>query len=159
MSTLNRFFKDTIIYGIAAVLPRAINIVLVKLHTSTLASNKFAENTIYFVYAAYFNAILTYGMETAFFRFFTKEKNKGKVISTTFISLLISTLLFLFLMLLYSEELSVYFGFAEPIYFQILILVTTFDTLVVVPFAYLRVTNRPIKFAAYNDGRSKTKVT
>ena len=149
MSTLNRFFKDTIIYGIAAVLPRAINIVLVKLHTSTLASHKFAENTIYFVYAAYFNAILTYGMETAFFRFFTKEKNKGKVISTTFISLLISTLVFLFLMLLYSEDLSAYFGFAEPIYFQILVLVTTFDTLVVVPFAYLRVTNRPIKFAAY----------
>ncbi len=149
MSTLNRFFKDAIIYGIAAVLPRAINILLVKLHTSTLQSNKYAENTIYFVYAAYFNAILTYGMETAFFRFFTKEKNKGKVISTTFISLLITTLLFLFLMLLYSEDLSTYFGFAEPLYFQILILVTTFDTLVVVPFAYLRVTNRPIKFAAY----------
>jgi len=149
LSTLNRFFKDTIIYGIAAVLPRAINIVLVKLHTSTLASNKFAENTIYFVYAAYFNAILTYGMETAFFRFFTKEKDKGKVISTTFISLFVTTLLFLFIMLLYSESLSAYFGFAEPLYFQILILVTTFDTLVVVPFAYLRVTNRPIRFAAY----------
>ena len=149
MSTLKRFFQDTIIYGIAAVLPRAINILLVKLHTTTLASNKFAENTIYFVYAAYFNAILTYGMETAFFRFFTKEKNKGKVISTTFISLLTTTLLFLFLMLLYSENLSVHFGFAEPLYFQILILVTTFDTLVVIPFAYLRVTNQPIKFAAY----------
>lgn len=149
MSNLNRFLKDTIIYGIAAVLPRAINILLVKLHTSTLQSNKYAENTIYFVYAAYFNAILTYGMETAFFRFFTKEKNKGKVISTTFISLLITTLLFLFLMILYSENISTYFGFAEPLYFQILILVTTFDTLVVVPFAYLRVTNRPIRFASY----------
>ena len=147
MSTLNRFFKDTIIYGIAAVLPRAINILLVKLHTSTLESNKYAENTIYFVYAAYFNAILTYGMETAFFRFFTKEKNKGRVISTTFISLLVTTLFFLFLMLLYSENLSAYFGFSNPLYFQILILVTTFDTLVVIPFAYLRVTNRPIKFA------------
>ena len=149
MSTLKRFFKDTIIYGIAAVLPRAINIVLVKLHTSTLQSDKYAENTMYFVYAAYYNAILTYGMETAFFRYFTKEKNKGKVVSTTFISLLSTTLLFLFLMLFYSEKMSSYFGFAEPLYFQILILVTTFDTLVVIPFAYLRVTNRPIRFASY----------
>jgi len=149
LSTLKRFFKDTIIYGIAAVLPRAINIILVKLHTNSLQSDKYAENTIYFVYAAYFNALLTYGMETAFFRFFTKEKNKGKVISTSFISLLATTLLFLTLMFIYSENIAAYLGFTKPINFQILILVTTFDTLVVIPYAYLRVTNRPIKFAFY----------
>lgn len=149
MNSLKRFFKDTLVYGIAAVLPRAINIILVKLHTNTLHSDKYAENTIYFVYAAYFNALLTYGMETAFFRFFTSEKNKGKVISTSFISLLVSTLFFLILMLIYSKDLAIFFGFNQPIYFQILILVTTFDTLVVIPYAYLRVSNRPIKFAFF----------
>ena len=149
MSTLKRFFKDTIIYGIAAVLPRAINILLVKLHTHALTSDKYAENTLYFVYAAYFNAILTYGMETAFFRFFTKEKEKGKVLSTAFISLLITTLLFLLVMLFFSNNIAIYFGFANPIYLQILILVTAFDVLVVLPYAYLRVTNKPIKFAFY----------
>jgi len=130
-------------------LPRAINIILVKLHTNTLQSEKYAENTIYFVYAAYFNAILTYGMETAFFRFFTKEKEKGKVISTSFISLLFTSLLFLTIMLFYSQNITGYFGFADPLYLQILILVTTFDTLVVIPYAYLRVSNKPIKFAIY----------
>lgn len=149
MSTIKRFFKDTIIYGIAAVLPRAINILLVKLHTSTLQSDKYAENTLYFVYAAYINALLTYGMETAFFRFFTKEKNKGKVISTSFISLLFTTFLFLIFALYYSESLSNFFGFENPIYFQILVLVTSFDTLMVLPFSYLRVMNRPIKFTFY----------
>lgn len=149
MSTLKRFFKDTIIYGIAAVLPRAINILLVKLHTSVLQSEIFAVNTLYFVYAAYFNAFLTYGMETTFFRFFTKEKEKGKVISTSFISILITTLLFLLLSLLYSVKISSYFGFENPIYLQILILVTTFDTLMVIPFAYLRVNNRPVRFTFY----------
>ena len=146
MNAINRFFKDTIIYGIAAVLPRAVNIVLVKLHTNTLASEKYAENTIYFVYAAYFNALLTYGMETAFFRFFTKEKEKGKVVSTSFISLLTTTLLFFGLMYSYSDELTYYFGFSDPLYLKILIAVTTLDTLVVLPYAYLRVTNRPIRF-------------
>ena len=149
MGTLKRFFKDTIIYGIAAVLPRAINILLVKLHTNALQSEKFAVNTLYFVYAAYFNAFLTYGMETAFFRFFTNEKEKGKVISTSFFSILVTTLLFLFFTLIFSEELSGYFGFDDPIYLQILILVTTFDTLLVIPYAYLRVKNRPIRFAFY----------
>ena len=78
MSTLKRFFKDTIIYGIAAVLPRAINIFLVKLHTSTLDAEKYAVNTDYYVYAAYLNALLTFGMETAFFRFFQGKKTKEK---------------------------------------------------------------------------------
>lgn len=148
MSNLKHFFKDTIIYGIAAVLPRAVNILLVKLHTHTLSSEKYAENTLYFVYAAYLNAILTFGMETAFFRFFTKEKEKGKVISTSFLSILTVVLIFLFFGFYYSRTLSVYFGFAHPIYLQILILVTVLDTLVVIPFAYLRVMNRPVKFAS-----------
>lgn len=149
MSTLKRFFRDTIIYGIAAVLPRAINIILVKLHTNTLVSEKYAESTIYFVYAAYFNALLTYGMETAFFRFFTKEKEKGKIISTAFLSLFFTTLLFMITAFIFSESLAFYLGFSSALPLQILILVTTFDTLMVIPFAYLRVNNRPIKFTFY----------
>lgn len=149
MSTLKRFFRDTVIYGIAAVLPRAINILLVKLHTNTLASEKYAENTMYFVYAAYFNALLTYGMETAFFRFFTKEKEKGKVVFTSFISLLITTLSFLVIMLYYSDDISRYFGFSSPSFLKVLLWVTALDTLVVIPYAYLRVSNRPLRFAFY----------
>jgi len=149
LNSLKRFFKDTLIYGIAAVLPRAINIILVKLHTNSLPAEKYAENTIYFVYAAYLNALLTYGMETAFFRFFTNEKNKGKVISTSFISLLLTTIFFLVLMLFYSKEIAVLMGFARPINFQILVLVITLDTLVVIPYAYLRVSNKPLKFAFF----------
>ena len=102
LSTLKRFLKDTIIYGIAAVLPRAINVFLVKLHTSTLDAEKYAVNTDYYVYAAYFNALLTYGLETAFFRFFSKEEEKGKVVSTSFISLFVTTVLFLILMLIFK---------------------------------------------------------
>ena len=149
LSTLKRFFRDTIIYGIAAVLPRAINIILVKLHTNTLISESYAESTIYFVYAAYFNALLTYGMETAFFRFFTKEKEKGKVISTAFLSLLTTTLLFMTVAFIFSETIAQHLGFTSSLTLRILILVTTFDTLLVIPFAYLRVSNRPIKFTFY----------
>jgi O-antigen/teichoic acid export membrane protein len=149
LSTLKRFFKDTIIYGVAAVLPRAINIFLVKLHTSTLNPEKYAVNTDYYVYAAYFNALLTYGMETAFFRFFSREKEKGKIVSTSFISLTITTFLFLILMLLFSNSISTFFGFKNPLFFKILIWTITLDTLVVIPFAYLRVTNRPIRFTTY----------
>ena len=149
MSNLKRFFKDTIIYGIAAVLPRAINIFLVKLHTSTLEADKYAVNTDYYVYAAYFNALLTYGMETAFFRFFSKENDKGKIVSTSFISLLITSLLFLFVMLFFSTDISGFFGFKNPLFFKLLVWTIILDTLVVIPYAYLRVANKPIHFTIY----------
>ena len=149
MNALKQFFKDTIIYGIAAVLPRAINILLVKLHTTKLTAEKYAVNTDYYVYAAYFNALLTYGMETAFFRFFSKEKDKGKVVSTSFLSLATTTFLFLVAMLIFSNQISGFFGFKNPLFFKLLIWTTVLDTMVVIPYAYLRVTNRPIRFTLY----------
>ena len=149
MSTLKSFFRDTVIYGVAAVLPRAINILLTKLHTTSLKSEKFAENTWYYVFAAYFIALLSFGMETAFFRFFSKEKEKGKVISTSFITLLAATLVFLLVLLGFNTPLSSLLGFANPLHLKILTFVTALDLLVVIPYAYLRVTNKPIKFTFY----------
>lgn len=149
MSTLKRFFKDTIIYGIAAVLPRAVNILLTKLHTQVLVSSKYAENTWYFVFAAYFIAFLSFGLETAFFRFFSREKEKGKIVSTTFITLLISTFIFLTILLSFNNIFARILGFTNPLHLKILIFVTALDLLVVVPYAYLRVTNQPIKFTFY----------
>lgn len=147
MSALKKFFKDTIIYGIAAILPRAVNIGLVRLHTDAFGSERYAENTEYYVYAAYLNALLTYGMETAFFRFFSKEQEKGKIISTSFISLLFTTLVFLALGLSFAPEITSFFGFEKVMYVKILVWTVFLDTIVVIPFAYLRVTNRPIRFA------------
>ncbi|MDY7394922.1 polysaccharide biosynthesis C-terminal domain-containing protein [Aureibaculum sp. 2210JD6-5] len=149
MSSLQRFFKDTIIYGVAAVLPKAINILLTKLHTEKLETDKFAENTWYFVFAAYFIAFLTFGLETAFFRFFSKEMEKGKIVSTSFITLITSTVLFLIILLTFNTQLSQLLGFDNPLHLKILTFVTAFDLLVVIPYAYLRVTNKPIKFAFY----------
>jgi O-antigen/teichoic acid export membrane protein len=147
LSALKKFFKDTIIYGIAAILPRAINIGLVRLHTDVFGSERYAVNTEYYVYAAYLNALLTYGMETAFFRFFSKEQEKGKIISTSFIALLCTTCIFLALGLSFAPEIATTFGFEKVIYVQILVWTVFLDTIVVIPFAYLRVTNRPIRFA------------
>jgi len=153
LSTLQRFFKDTIIYGIAAVLPRAINILLTRLHTEKLESDKFAENTWYFVFAAYFIALLTLGLETSFFRFFSKEKEKekekGKIVSTSFITLVVSTAVFLSVLLIFNSFFANLLGFSNPLHLKILTFVTALDLLVVIPYAYLRVTNKPLKFTFY----------
>ncbi len=148
MSILKKFLKDTIIYGIAAVLPRAINILLVRLHTQTLAADNYAINTDYYVFAAYFSVVLTYGMETTFFRFFSKESKSSKVLSTAFISLLLSTIGFAILLFLLEDPLHSFLGLDLFVY-RLLIATTLMDALAVMPFAYLRVSNKALKFTSF----------
>ena len=148
MGLVKRFARDTAIYGIAAILPKLINVLLVRLHTGILEPIEYSDNTQFYIYAVYFNVLLTYGMETAFFRFFTKHNNNHKVAQTAFTSILISSLFFLILFLGFSESLSRWL-FINQTYFQILIAVLILDTLVVIPYAYLRVTHQPVKFAFY----------
>jgi O-antigen/teichoic acid export membrane protein len=149
LSILKRFFKDTLIYGFAAVLPKAINVLLVKLHTSTLTTSEYSVNTSFYVWAAYFNIVLTYGMETAFFRFFNTEKNKERVVATSFVSIFASTLVALLVLLFFRQELTIILGFSDPIYLSLLIWIAILDTLVVIPFAYLRVTGASLKYTLF----------
>ena len=122
-----------------------MNFVLVPLHTSTLETKAYSDNTIFYVYAAFFNVLLTYGMETAFFRFFSKSNEKDKVFSTALISLIVTTILFLAVVVIFNEQLANFVNLKQS-YFNLLIGVLVLDTLVVAPFAYLRATGRPIKF-------------
>lgn len=145
MSVLKSFFKDTIIYGLATVLPRLMNFILVPLHTDTLDTASYSDNTYFYVYAAFFNVLLTYGMETAFFRFFSKENEKEKVYSTTLISLIVSTITVFAVVMIFNQSLAEFVNLRLD-YFNYLIGVLVLDTLVVAPFAYLRATGKPIKF-------------
>jgi len=124
-----------------------MNFLLVPLHTGKLETSSYSDNTTFYVYAAFFNVLLTYGMETSFFRFFNKSEEKNKVFSTTFISLAMTTILFLAVVIIFNQELSGWLNIS-PKYFKILVGLLVLDTLVVAPFAYLRATGRPIKFAA-----------
>lgn len=146
MSTLKRFFQDTVIYGLATVLPRVMGIILVRLHTDALPREGYADVTAFYVGAAFLNIIFTLGMETAFFRFFSKSDQKERVYSTTFVSLTISTVLAAILLFIFREPLV---GALDiPIsYFYYLAGIVLLDTLVVAPFAYLRARGKSLQFA------------
>jgi O-antigen/teichoic acid export membrane protein len=146
LSVLQRFFKDTIIYGLAIVLPRLINFLLTRLYTDVLPNESFSTNTVFYVYAAFFNVVFTYGMETAFFRFFSKYDDKNKVLSTALITVSTSTFLIGILLFLCDHQLANLMSI-DLLSYRILISITLLETLIVIPFAYLRVTGRPIRFA------------
>ncbi|MDD3721561.1 MAG: oligosaccharide flippase family protein [Lutibacter sp.] len=148
MSALKRFFKDTIIYGIAAVLPRVINFLLVRIHTDALPASNYAENTNFYIWIALFTVVITFGMETAFFRFYKSEEKKDTLISTSFISVFVAGLVFVTIAFIFSGFFTNIFDFSQnPLQFKLLISILAIDAVSVVPFAYLRASNRPIKYA------------
>jgi len=124
-----------------------MNFILVPLHTEKLATSSYSDNTTFYIYAAFFNVLLTYGMETAFFRYFNQSTEKNRVFSTTLISLTVSSVLFFGVVVGFNEPLA-HLVNLDQTYFNLLIGVLALDVLVVAPFAYLRATGRPIKFTA-----------
>lgn len=142
-----KLFKQTFIYGIATVIPKILNYFLVPLHTSgVMTTSQYGEVSNIFAYFVLFNVILSYGMETSFFRFFHKEEHPEKVISTSAWSLMISSFLFLGAGFLVYKQLAIWGDLpVDAVKFAIWILVL--DALVVIPFAWLRAKERPIRYA------------
>lgn len=111
-----------------------------------MPTNEYGKVSIIFSFMVFFNVVLSYGMETAFFRFYSKEDDKRKVISTSTISLFWSTIGFLILFLLFRKDLALWSKInVEYIVFTIWIL--ALDALAIIPFSKIRAEGRPIKYA------------
>ena len=106
MNPLKKLFKQTAIYGLATVIPRLLNVILVPLYTGVMIPEFYGELAVIFSWVAIFNVVLAYGMETAFFRFYIKSEDKDTVVSTSLISLLVSSVLFVAFALLFQNSLS-----------------------------------------------------
>ncbi|MBK7095873.1 MAG: hypothetical protein IPH57_12850 [Saprospiraceae bacterium] len=131
--SLKKFAKDTAIYGVATILPRIISVLLLGLFTYEMRNSQFSDATDFWIFASFFNVLLTYGMETSFFRYFTKLNKDSKIISTSFTAILISSMLFLIIMLVFRNPISDFLEI-KSLYFSILIFVTVLDTIAVIPF-------------------------
>ncbi|WP_343486945.1 polysaccharide biosynthesis C-terminal domain-containing protein [Allomuricauda sp. d1] len=147
MNPLKKLFKQTAIYGLATVMPRMLSVLLLPLYTSVFENaSGYGEYVNIYAWIAIFNVLLAYGMETAFFRFYNKEANKTNVVSTSLISLLATSLLFLILALLLKDSLAEWTNIdIDFIKFTAYILVL--DALVIIPFALLRAKEKPGMYA------------
>lgn len=151
MSLYKNLFKQTLIYGLATVLPRMISFLLNPLYVDRLPKQEFADVSIIFAWLVFFNVVMSYGMETSFFRFYNKEENKKNVVSTATISIFWSSIAFLVVSLLNRKMLSSWSGVdVEYVIYTIWIL--TLDALVIIPFSKLRAEKRPMVYATIKIG-------
>lgn len=158
MSLYKNLFKQTFIYGIATVIPRMISFFLTPLYVEYLkGTSQYGEMTVIFSWMVFFNVLLSYGMETAFFRFYNKEANKQNVIETSMISVFWSSLAFLGLALLFKNSLAGWLKI-DPQYISYTIWILVLDALVVVPFCKLRANQRPMKYALIKIGNVMTNL-
>lgn len=146
MSLFRKLFKQTFIYGLATVLPRMLSFILVPLYTGVMPPGSYGEVTLIYAWFAIFNVFLAYGMETAFFRFYNREDGKADVVSTSLIALGGSTLVFVALGLLFQDRLAGILNIA-PEFMHLVVLILGLDALVIIPFAWLRATEKPMRYA------------
>ena len=148
MSVLKTVYKQTFIYGLATVVPRMLSFLLVRLHTdkSVLQNvSDYGDVSIVFAYFVLFNVLLAYGMETAFFRFFNKEPSKANVLNTATVSILVSSLGFLALGLLFKQQIAD-LTHIHVNYISLVVWILFLDALVIIPFAALRAYGNPVKY-------------
>nr|WP_315164874.1 oligosaccharide flippase family protein [uncultured Flavobacterium sp.] len=151
MGLYKNLFKQTAIYGLATVLPRMLSFLLVRLYTGILPTAEYGEVSIVLSWMVFFNVILSYGMETAFFRFYNSETNKKNVIATTTISIFWSSIFFLFGALIFRSTLAAMAN-VDVQYITYSIWILVLDALVIVPFSKLRANQRPMMYAAIKIG-------
>ncbi|NLR92392.1 lipopolysaccharide biosynthesis protein [Flammeovirga agarivorans] len=146
---LKKLLSDTVIYGLTTVLMRLINYLLVPLHTKVFDPDAFGIVSIFYSFAVFFNVIYTYGMETTYFWFASKEgSDKEEVFSKILSSLSITSVVFSSILWLFSGQISTLLGFENSdIYVKFFALLYAIDTLLVVPFASLRIDGQAKRFA------------
>lgn len=148
MTSIKRLAGQTAIYGIPSVLGRVMTYLLVPLYTYVFRPADYGTVNVFYALTAFLMIILTYGMETTFFRFNEQEKEKETVLSTAMISLIITSVLFLVLVLLFSKKIAAWMLYPNhPDYIIWFAWILALDALSAIPFAHLRAINRPIRFA------------
>ncbi|MBQ8442699.1 MAG: oligosaccharide flippase family protein, partial [Bacteroides sp.] len=151
MAGLKSLLKDTAIYGISSIVGRFLNYLLVPIYAASMsaASGGYGVVTEVYAWTALLMVILTYGMETTFFRFVNKETENPKKVYSTVLTLVGSTsLLFAVLGMVFLNPIASMMGYADhPWYVGMMMLVVAMDAFQCLPFSYLRYQRKPLVFA------------
>lgn len=150
MAGIKSLMKDTAIYGVSSIVGRFLNWCLVPMYTYIFAAGEYGIVTNIYAYIALVLIILTYGMETGFFRFANHERwnNPTQVYSTTLISIGTTSMAFIILACAFSPQIAEWLHCGDhPSFIWMMVIAVGVDAYTSIPFAYLRYKKRPMKFA------------
>ncbi len=150
MSVLKKLAGQTALYGVSSILGRVLNYLLVPLHTKIFDPAQFGAVTELYAYMAFFNVIFTYGMETTYFRFATKQRDiKNEIFQQASSSILFSSVIFSTILFLLATPITIALDFhnkQEYVYYLAAILFV--DAISAIPFAKLRLENKVLLFVS-----------
>jgi len=154
MNPLKKLVGQTAIYGLPSIVGRLLNYLLVPIHTAIFLKEQFGVITEMYAYVSFLVVLLTYGMETAFFRFNSKEENnKDEVFSTTIIALLVTTSIFILLASIFAQPIANFISYPNNQEYVVwFAFIVGLDAISSIPLAKLRVENKAKTFAAVNLG-------
>jgi O-antigen/teichoic acid export membrane protein len=138
---------QTAIYGFPTIIARLLNYLLVPLYTRLFLPEEYAVVIEFYAYVALFMVIITYGMETAFFRFASKDKSSPNVYNTASSMLLASSAALFAMLFVFRDSVASAIGYADHsqyiVWFGAIMML---DAMCAIPFARLRHQERPIRF-------------
>jgi O-antigen/teichoic acid export membrane protein len=147
MNSLKKLANDTAIYGLGSIIGRVFNYLLVPFYTSLLLPAEYGLMTELYAYAAFLNVIYGYGMETAYFRF-AAQGHPIEIFRLASSSLIVTSVLFSSLLASVAPLLSYWLGYSgHASYIYYLAAILAVDTILLIPFAELRFSNRAFLFA------------
>ncbi|MDX8337816.1 polysaccharide biosynthesis C-terminal domain-containing protein [Draconibacterium sp. IB214405] len=148
MNSFKKLASDTAIYGVSSIVGRFLNWWLVPYYSFMFLPGEYGVVTNMYAYVAFLLVLLTYGMETSYFRFASKNDDPEKVYSTSMISLFFTTFSFVLLAAAFRHQIAGFIQYPDhPEYILWFAIILGIDAFTAIPFARLRLKNRPIKFA------------
>lgn len=148
MSVLKKLAGETVIYGVPSIVGRFLNWWLTPLYAWMFLPDEFGILSNILAYVAFLQVLLTYGMETSYFRFAGRSEYPEKVFTTAMVSLGASSLLFILLVFGFAPNISSWIGYAgHQNYIIWMGMTVALDALSAIPFAKLRLDSKPVKFA------------
>lgn len=150
MPSIKQLASQTAIYGLTTILARMLNFALTPLHTSLMGRAEYGVLNDLYSLIAFLMVLLTFGMETAFFKFYNDPKrDKNQVFSSTAgFTLYTSAIIFLVLALFFEPILALLRYEGQPNFVIWMLLIVAMDAIAAVPLARLRAEHRPMKFLA-----------
>jgi O-antigen/teichoic acid export membrane protein len=147
MKEVRKLAGQTLVYGLGTIIPRFLNYAVMTPFYTRIFYNELGQYgviTELYAWMAMLLVVLTYGMETGFFRFSQKQENPDKVYSTTLISLLVTSALFVVLVNVFIGPVSVLMDYRNNHdYIRMFSFIVAIDAFTAIPFAKLRRENKP----------------